>query len=187
QMDPAEVLAVEVKQYVGEGLKTLVPRVIGLTSEAERKKVGRGERQWDEASFFAELQARAGGEAARVARAILQWANDKRLRLWWGKGKKDGSLFPMLDHDGVNHFVVSVWTSGRLEIPFRWMRTRRPFESEAKRLELRDRLLQIEGLRLEPEGVSGLARISLSVLTKDAALKEFLSVLDWYIGEVRAA
>ena len=32
QMDPAEVLAVEVKQYIGQGqLKTLVPRLIGQT------------------------------------------------------------------------------------------------------------------------------------------------------------
>src|SRR5262249_32824360 len=35
QMDPAEVLAVEVKQYVGEGkLKTLVPRLVGQTAAA---------------------------------------------------------------------------------------------------------------------------------------------------------
>ena len=38
QMDPAEVLGVEIKQYVGEGMKTLVPRVIGQTAE---KRVGR--------------------------------------------------------------------------------------------------------------------------------------------------
>lgn len=42
QMDPAEVLAVEIKQFVGQGLKTLVPRVIGQTAEAERKKSGVG-------------------------------------------------------------------------------------------------------------------------------------------------
>ena len=40
QMDPAEVLAVEIKQYVGGNLKTLVPRVIGQTAEAKRKKSG---------------------------------------------------------------------------------------------------------------------------------------------------
>src|SRR5215470_6528724 len=39
QMDPAEVLAVEIKQFVGQGnLKTLVPRVIGQTAEAATKK-----------------------------------------------------------------------------------------------------------------------------------------------------
>ncbi|MDP9474447.1 MAG: DUF4268 domain-containing protein [Actinomycetota bacterium] len=40
QMDPAEVLAVEIKQYVGGNLKTLVPRVMGQTVEAQRKKSG---------------------------------------------------------------------------------------------------------------------------------------------------
>lgn len=40
QMDPAEVLAVEIKQFVGQGLKTLVPRVIGLTVAAKRREGG---------------------------------------------------------------------------------------------------------------------------------------------------
>jgi hypothetical protein len=40
QMDPAEVLAVEIKQYVGEESKVLVPRVMGQTVEAQRKKSG---------------------------------------------------------------------------------------------------------------------------------------------------
>ena len=38
QMDPAEVIGVEIKQYVSSNLKTLVPRVIGNTSEARAKK-----------------------------------------------------------------------------------------------------------------------------------------------------
>ncbi len=39
QMDPAEVLALEIKQYIGQGLKTLVPRVVGQTAEAQRRKL----------------------------------------------------------------------------------------------------------------------------------------------------
>ena len=42
QMSPAEVLGIEVKQYIGENLKTLVPRVVGLTEEAATKKSGGG-------------------------------------------------------------------------------------------------------------------------------------------------
>ena len=34
QTDPAEVLAVELKQFVGGGVRTLVPRVLGLTAAA---------------------------------------------------------------------------------------------------------------------------------------------------------
>jgi hypothetical protein len=60
QMDPAEVLAIEVRQFVGENLKTLVPRVLGQTETARQKKhVDRGgSRQWDEPSFFEALQQR---------------------------------------------------------------------------------------------------------------------------------
>ena len=60
QKDPAEVLAVEISQYVAEGLKTLVPRVIGQTEEAQRKKSSgrRTMKQWDETSFFQDLEGR---------------------------------------------------------------------------------------------------------------------------------
>jgi hypothetical protein len=38
QMDPAEILAVEIRQYVGSGMKTLVPRVVGQTAAASQRK-----------------------------------------------------------------------------------------------------------------------------------------------------
>jgi hypothetical protein len=68
QMDPAEVLAIEVKQFVGENLKTLVPRVVGQTETARQKKGGaRSEsRQWDESSFFLDLSQRRGEPDAGV-------------------------------------------------------------------------------------------------------------------------
>jgi hypothetical protein len=82
QMDPAEVLAVEIKQYVGHGMKTLVPRVIGQTAEAEKKhrrpsswsgywfvNVGDGEhRNWDDCMKYGFLSAGQGkiyGEAMK--------------------------------------------------------------------------------------------------------------------------
>lgn len=42
QMSPAEVLGIEVKQYTGESLKTLVPRIVGRTEEAVTRKSGGG-------------------------------------------------------------------------------------------------------------------------------------------------
>src|SRR5436305_3334298 len=40
QMDPAEVLAVELRQYAGGALRTLVPRVLGQTAGAVERKAG---------------------------------------------------------------------------------------------------------------------------------------------------
>lgn len=188
QMDPAEVLAVGIKQFVGQGLKTLVPRVIGQTVEAERKKGGAGppERQWDEASFFEDLRQRRGDKEAEAARTILTWAKKTLPRIWWGKGSKDGSFYPMLDHKGEAHWVASVWTYGKVEIPFQWMRGRKLFEDEAKRLELRDRLNKIAGVEIAADAITRRPTIPLTALTDPAALQEFLSVLDWYVSEVKA-
>ncbi len=187
QMDPAEILAVEIKQFVGQGLKTLVPRVIGQTVEAERKKGTSGRvKQWDEATFFEELRQRKGDKEVDTARTILAWAKKSLPRIWWGKGNKDGSFYPMLDYKGENHFVTSIWTYGRVEIPFQWIRTRKPFDDEARRLQLLDRFNKIPGVGIPADAVNRRPTISLAELADPVAIKEFLAVLDWYIAEVKA-
>jgi hypothetical protein len=163
-----------------------VPRIIGQTP---RKGPGPGpaEKQWDEASFFEELRQRRGEEQAEAARSILSWAKRSVPRIWWGKGSKDGSFYPMLDHQGEKHFVVSVWTYGRAEILFERMKTRKPFADEAKRSELRELLNGVPGVEIPADSIDRRPTIPLAVLTDDVALKSFLGVLDWYIAEVRKA
>ena len=60
QMKLAEVLAIEVRQHIGHGLKALAPMLIGQTAAAQRAKAAGAEpsRKWVEPSFFADLQAR---------------------------------------------------------------------------------------------------------------------------------
>ena len=72
QMDPAEVLAVEIKQYVGPGRKTLVPRVMGQVAEAGRRTPGKGAR-WDEGRFFSTLASVAGPKELDIARELLDF------------------------------------------------------------------------------------------------------------------
>ena len=164
QMDPAEVLAIEVKQFVGENLKTLVPRVVGQTETArQKKKVDRGEsRQWDEASFFSDLSQRRGEQEAAVARRLLDWAKNHGLRIWWGQGKKDGSFFPSYINRFGQHFLFSVWTYGSVELQFQHMR-RPPFAEEGKRKELAHRLSAI-GVSIPEEALNRRPTFGLSLL-----------------------
>lgn len=187
QMDPAEVLAVEIKQYLGGTLKTLVPRVIGATAEAQQRKGAspRETRQWDEASFFADLQSRKSGEDVRVARAIFDWAKRRQLRIWWGKGKEDGSFFPVFNHGVTKHFSVSVWTYGRVEVQFELMKTRPQFAEESKRRELLARLNAIPGVTLPDDAITRRPSIQLATLARQEVLDQFLGVLDWIVDSVR--
>ena len=144
QMDPPEVLAIEVNQFVGENFKTLVPRVVGQTEMArQKKKADQGEsRQWDEASFFSDLSQRQGDQKAAVARRLLGWAKNHGLRGWWGQGKKDGSFFPSYINRFGQHMLFSVWTYGNVELQFQHMKFP-PFAEQAKRKELAQRLSAI--------------------------------------------
>ena len=92
-MDPAEVLALELQQFQGQHLKTIVPVVYGQTEEARVKKSGNLKRQWDRESFLSEFATRNGTEVAKVAQKIADWMQ------WTGpmdfgsaKGLKDGSI-----------------------------------------------------------------------------------------------
>jgi len=68
QMNPAEVLAVEIKQYVGQDQKTLIPRVFGQTIKTQQKKSRPNKRQWDEPS---------GGEKAAEAALAFPYSTIK--------------------------------------------------------------------------------------------------------------
>jgi hypothetical protein len=186
QMDPAEVLAVEIRQYAGGSLKTLVPRAMGQTAEALSRKAGGGRpiRQWDEPSFFAELTARRGEVEAEVARRILRWSERKGCRIWWGRGVQSGSFLPMVDHAGEQFWTLAVWTYGTVEIQFVYMRRRRPFDAEEKRRELRDRLNAIPGISIPEDGIERRPNVPLQGLTEPEALAQLLKVLDWVVDEI---
>lgn len=182
----AEVIAIEVKQYVGEGLRTLVPRVIGQTAASETRKARSEQRQWDEASFFAELEGKRGPTEARVARELLDWARVQMPRFTWGKGKVDGSVMPeVLDYEGQPHYPLGVYTSGRLEIQFMWL-TRPPFDDlELRRAFLR-RLNEIPGVSFPEDAITRRPRIQLSLLAADPeALESLKATLDWFCETVR--
>jgi hypothetical protein len=185
QMDDAEVMAIEVKQYVGEGLRTLVPRLIGQTAAAESKRARAAQRRWDEASFFAELTRRNGAQEAGVARELLEWARVQLPRFTWGRGKVDGSFIPVLDHAGMAYYPLGIYTSGRLEIQFQWM-TNPPFDDLEQRSELLRRVNLIPGVSLPDAAITRRPRIELSLLADDPdALAALKAALDWFCVEVR--
>jgi hypothetical protein len=185
----ADVIAIEVTQYVGEGLRTLVPRVVGQTAASETRKARVG-RQWDEASFFAELEQRRGAAEAAVARDLLEWAKKQMPRFTWGSGKVDGSFIPALDTDGQSYYPIVIYTSGKLYFRLPFLATRPPFDSPELSRELLARLSEIPSVVLPPGKADfGLPtiRIDLSLLAADpAALNSLKGALDWFCERARS-
>ena len=184
----AEVIAIEVKQYVGpDGLRTLVPRAIGQTAAAETRKRPREKRQWDEASFLAELEAKRGPADAQVGRELLEWARVYLPRFSWGTGMAEGFFIPVLDHAGQNYWPLGVWTNGRVEIQFRSLMLRPPFDDVALRREFVRRLNEIPGVSIPEDAITRRPRFPLSVLAADPeALEAFKATLVWFCETARS-
>jgi hypothetical protein len=191
QMDPVEVLALEIKQYVSEdGLRTLVPRVIGQTAEAQQKKSSatRERRRWDESSFFAEIKARGGAEEARIAKAIYAWVKDRspEIDIQWGTGDTYGGFAVNLHQKGKKPYhLFTVNIAGKMEISAHNYGSQQPFNQEDKWLELRNKLSSI-GLSLPTEpGERRSSSLALFTLQDESALNQVIQTFGWITDEIK--
>jgi len=80
QMISAEVLAVEVKQFLGEGQKAIVPRVIGMTEAARENKRPSGKPRTNKAEFMSKCTP----EANMFFEEILDGAEKHGHTIYWG-------------------------------------------------------------------------------------------------------
>ena len=186
QMDPAEVLALELRQYEGEGLKTLVPMVFGKTQKAQQKRqagTGAG-RQWDETSLFEELERRNGSNIAATAQRITDWMKSNADRVWFGSGARSGSIGTAFLGPGGEFYPLVLWTYGKVEVAFQWI-IKPPFNDEDKRRELMRRISEATGLELRDYHLDKRPAIELARLAEPERMSNFLNAMDWFVSEVR--
>jgi hypothetical protein len=186
QMDPAEVLALELRHFAGQDLKTIVPVVYGQTERAQQEKaVGGQKRRWDEPSILSTIGTEYGSEAQQVAKKIASWMNSVG-KVWFGEGGQSGSINLTITAKGQNYSPIKIWTYGKIEIEFEYLKTKGPFASAAKRRDLLGRLNKIEGITLSDDQIEVRPTVLLSTLSSEVRLSSFLKVMDWVVDELRA-
>jgi len=190
QMEPAEVLALEVRQFVAPGdnaLKTLVPRVIGRTAEAQlRKHVGtRDTFTWDEKTLLEQLGRRRSPGAAAVAKKIIDWSAEHMTRLTWGHGKQDGSCIPEFRVHDVPYWFFAIWSYGRVELEFQHLQSKRPFDDPAIRMAFVERINEIHGAAVPLEAISRRPAFPLTALEDPGSLKAFFAAIEWAMDTAR--
>lgn len=180
QMNPAEVIAIEIRQFVGEEMKTLVSRVIGHTKEAI------SDVEWNESTFTEEI-TKHYPKQVEIVKQIFNWSKKNMSEIWWGKGKATGSFIPLLHHKGINSQLFVVWTNGSIQIPFGTMKTRPPLDDENKRMSIFDQLNSIPGIHIPRElALAGkYPSFSISILENPDALNKFFEVLDWAVQLIK--
>lgn len=180
----------EIKQFVGEGMKTLVPRVMGQTAEAQGRKEASSRTKLTEVSedeFLSDLAAAVTPPELEVAKKLLQWMKQNSCRLdYWRGIKKDGTSGAVTKHR--NGMPFSIKRDGKVNIPFGgWMRVTPPFDSEKMRQRMLKRLNDIDGVSLPADSVNHHRSISLAALIPEPSLQQFIDANERYIEEVKKA
>lgn len=90
-MIPTEVLAIELKQFVGEGIRTIVPRVLGQTTAAEvTKSRVRRTTNWNRTRIEEWLKTAEGSVETKVFRRLWEFAKLNHDDLSSGAGIRPG-------------------------------------------------------------------------------------------------
>lgn len=186
QMSPAEVLAVEIRQYSGaqEGVQTIVPRPLGQTAKAKKLKASRtGSRivEWDEASVLAELSP---GDS-EVAKELLKWARDKALILKYGRGSTEGNIRLHVPLPEQDVYLGAILTNGRFYIGLHVLKDVAPFSDDAALDELMARYHRIDDFQIPNDKRRGWRPVPLNLLATPANLQAFLDALSFHVGELR--
>jgi len=108
QMNPAEVLGVELRQFVAGGHVAYVPRVVGRTVAAfDKKGIG---RRWTRESFLEIARERCTELEIRLIEQLLADVDDRGTKLSWGSGASPG-VGGWYDIDGRSTVVWVLNTS----------------------------------------------------------------------------
>lgn len=192
QMNTAEFLAVEIKQFRAESnLTTLVPRVYGQTEQASGAKgqTARQERTWTVEQVLEDLDGRCSGAERLAARRVLDWCRQSRVEIKTGRGTTMGSFSPWYPvyRQGREYGtpLFTVYSTGSVAVPFMSYR-RPPFDAGSGKMELLERLNQLPGIALPDEAIGRQPTISLSALADGDAVNRFLQVFDWTIERLAA-
>jgi hypothetical protein len=189
-MPSVDVVALEVKQYVGGVQTTLVSRVLGQTAASRQSKsVVREKRQWDETSFLARLTEVCDAVDVEVMRELLSWSCERFTSLAWGGGQLDGSVRPVLNVDGVDHsaFALGTWAGGVIQVQFHHLAYRARFEDERVRDDLRSRLNAIEGVNIASNTLRKRPSFSIRLLRDMQQRQQFYDAVEWFLETASSA
>jgi hypothetical protein len=188
QMDPAEVIAIEVRQYRGDGLVALVPKVVGQAAMARRRSAAdlvQGSKL-DEGVFFESLETNQGRIVSDVAKCIYDWAKQSHLTITWAKT----SFSVRLNHSGRQDTLITVYLDGKVEINF-YALSKIPenegtigFSAKSTLPALQRKLNEIPGVNIRESDLARYPRVPLSLLEEPVQLRQFLETLAWLVDKL---
>lgn len=173
-------------RYVGEnGLKTLVPRLLGQTAEAQQRR-SRGSakptRSWDETGWYEHFKAMQGPELTDIVRKLSRWSEDNFYQVRSSQRiDSRATLWTRLKIAELSCRMFGIRADGKVELQFSDLKGRLPFDSTELRKDLRRRFNEIPGVHIpgRDSSLQGRPTFDVAVLKNQEAFDRFCQVFDW--------
>lgn len=186
QFRDIEVLAIEVKQFLGGNEVAFVPRLV-TEPRVVRRPGPSPRRQWDEASFLDAVAAMPDGRIeAAIAKQLIDWAEDRSLTVTYG-----GSVHPTVrlgpPADSPGLYWLSIWmtsTEARLETRFLYLRQLPPLQEADTFAEFARRLAQVPGMQFGLEELKSRPGRPLRSLADPHDFEHFTEAFGWLIDQM---
>lgn len=185
KMADVEVLAIEVKQFNSENLKTLVPRVVGQTSQAEITKGKVAPRKWDKDSFLAELEIRKGTPDRKIMENIFAWMEREKIDYKFGSGKTIGTCSKIFLNGTDVASPFNFQTDGLVYVQFDRLSGTVYYADMQKRQELAGRLNQIHGIKIKDNTIRSWPAFPLSSLKDEKSREQFFQIFSSSLENLR--
>ena len=188
QTDPAEVLAVELKQFTDGESRTLVPRVMGQTAVAQAKKSsGRSNNVREQITrdeFFA-LAAESSDEARAFAEMLVGWLGRRKLSHAFGSGKRQSSLImDIRTADGMVYPFSFKHTGGLVFQTSQHLTRFKPFDTDAVQAELGSKLNKVPAFDIRGGITGGRPLVRTQNLKKPSDREVVIQILDWIVDQI---
>jgi hypothetical protein len=180
QMRSAEVLAIEVAQFMAGGTRLLAPKLIGATERAvAAKAVTPIKPPIDQESWLETLREQKGEEAARNAGKLLSWFKGRGFITTVTDSQDAVSARP--DHTNVWPFFIRRST-GKIDTALQFLKNDPAFASEEARVNILEKLKALPGVNVATSKSTGWPSVPLEDLSRDAVWAGFTAIAEQVHG-----
>lgn len=178
QMRPAEVLAIEVEQYLADdGLRLLTPRLVGATERAaSTKAVTAAKPHIGEEDWLAALADTKGQITADNASRLLGWFRSQGFVT--GITESQDAMFArLLRPDGKFTWPFFIRRStGKVETALQYLKENPAFTAEDTRLALLERIKKLPGVSITTTKSTGWPAVPLADFSRPELWDGFIAV-----------
>ena len=188
QMDPAEFLAVELRQYTSGNLRTLVPMVFGQTQEATKKQVPVSGPRWTEERFIESLSAKFSPAEVNVAGSLIAWMKASGFPLVYGVGREYGSVYPLMKIQNVTINPAYLSTDGKIWFQFKSLSGKPVFDDVEMRRELLGKFASVNNSKINDKMLDGYGSLPYGTVALDPdGTTKVIDAFEWIAKKIKSA